>query len=121
MRKMTIMKVVELRKESEGTTKCLLGSDGIRLHRWHQAYNEGHGIDGFCLECDDAEAPELNQHLIVMVETIPDLGTEKRANWTAWTAATGDPYKSYLDKRRGEVASPQPATKPLIVSGRKFR
>lgn len=117
MRKMTIMKVVELRKESEGKTKCLLGSDGYVSNEGiarTSAYHRGHGLDGFCIECEDAEAPELGQHLVVMVETMPaELG---KRTWS-----TTDHYKEYLDKRRAEIASPQPATKPLIVSGRKFR
>jgi hypothetical protein len=119
MRKMTLMKVVELRKDYEGKTKCLLGNDGYVSSEGisrTSAYHEGRGLDGFCVECDDTEAPELGQTLVVMVETVPaELG--KRM----WNDAGGDHYKTYLDKRRAEVTSPQPATKPVITSGRRFR
>jgi hypothetical protein len=118
MRKMTLMKVIELRKEYEGKTKCLLGSDGYVSQEGilrTSAYNEGHGLDGFAIECEDADAPELGQHLLVMVEAIPNLGKRFVSD------ATGDPYKDYLDKRKAEIASPQSAPKPFITNGRKFR
>jgi hypothetical protein len=119
MRKMTLMKVIELRKSDEHNTKCLLGSDGYISNEGilrTAAYNEGRGLDGFCIELPDEEAPELGQHLIVMVESVPaELG--KRM----WSEATGDHYKAYLNKRREEVASPKLDQKPAFTTGRKFR
>lgn len=106
MRKMTLMQVAELHKRYENRTTAIFAPDG---------YVSGAGIEkGLAVDFEDGECPELGARVLVMVETLPDLG-KRNVN-----AATGDPYQDYLEKRKAELSSPQ-AAKPLIASGRKFR
>ena len=108
MRKMTMMQVEELHKRYTGRTSAIFSTDG-----WVASDGISKGLE---VEFDDAECPELGQRLIVMVESMPDLGPRRSAE-----TRDNDPYVAYLEKRKAELASPQPATKPIFTNGRKFR
>jgi len=98
-----MMKVEEIHKRDAEHTRVTLGSDG---------YLSSEGIaDDIEVTFDDKFAPDLGDRVIVMIETIPDLGPR------IFSEASGDNYKKYLEQRRDEIEGAIPDVKP----SRKFR